>query len=151
VPGRAHVEITDAPPSLDAARRFVADPSHGGFTFFAGVVRDHNLGRDVVAVSYDVFEPLALATLRAICARTQGAHGPCHVYVAHARGRIAVGEPSVVIAASTPHRAESFAACRAVIEALKHEAPIWKQEHYVDGDSAWVKGHSLCRHEEHGR
>lgn len=147
---RTHVEITHAALSLDAARAFVADPAHGGFTFFAGVVRDHNLGRDVVAVSYDVFEPLALTTLRAICESVRVAHGPSHIYVAHAKGRVAVGDASVVIAASTPHRAESFAVCRAVIEALKHEAPIWKQEHYVDGDSAWVKGHSLCRHDAAG-
>lgn len=144
--GRIQVAVSDAPLSLDAAHRFVADPAHGAFTSFAGVVRSRNLGRDVIAVSYDVFEPLAVATLRRICERVEEAHRPVHIHVTHARGRLPVGEASVVIAVSTPHRKESFAACRAVIEALKHEAPIWKQEHYVDGDSEWVQGHSLCHH-----
>lgn len=147
--GRIHVSISDPPLSLDEARRFVADPAHGAFNSFVGMVRDRNLGRDVLGVSYDVFEPLAATTLQRLCERVRGEHGGrVNIYIAHARGRLAVGEVSTVIAVTTPHRAESFVACRALIEALKHEAPIWKQEHYTDGDSAWVQGHSLCRHGE---
>lgn len=147
--GRIEVVIRSEPLSLGEAERFCADPGHGAFASFVGNVRDRNLGRDVVAVSYDVFESLALKRLQAICEEARDAHGPSvHVFVSHRSGRVPVGEASVVIGVSTPHRAESFAACRAVIEALKHEAPIWKQEHYVDGQSEWVKGHSLCQHTE---
>jgi len=146
---RIEVVVRSESLSLDEAQRFCADVAHGAFASFVGNVRDRNLGRDVVAVSYDVFEPLALKRLRTICEETRDAHGPSvHLFVSHRKGRVAVGEASVVIGVSTPHRAESFAACRAVIEALKHEAPIWKQEHYVDGESEWVKGHSLCQHAE---
>lgn len=144
---RIEVVIRSEALSLDEAQRFCADPGHGAFASFVGNVRNRNLGRDVLAVSYDVFESLAQKRLTAICEEVQQKHGPSvHLFVSHRKGRVAVGEASVVIGASTPHRAESFAACRAVIEALKHEAPIWKQEHYVDGESEWVKGHSLCQH-----
>ncbi len=148
---RIEVAVRAEPLSLDEAARFCADPAHGAFASFVGWVRNRNLGRDVLAVDYDVFEPLASKTLRAICDRIADEHdGAVRLFVAHRTGRVAVGEASVVIGASTPHRAEAFAACRAVIEALKHEAPIWKQEHYVDGKSEWVKGHSLCQHDVTG-
>lgn len=147
--GRIHAEISEAPLSLDDARDFTADSAHGAFNSFVGMVRARNLGRDVLGVSYDVFEPLAVATLQRLCEQVRDTHqGKINIYIAHAKGRLAVGRTSVVIAVTTPHRAESFAACRTLIEALKHEAPIWKQEHYTDGDSEWVKGHSLCQHGE---
>ena len=73
---------------------------------------------------------------------------PLKVYVAHAKGRLAVGDIAVVVAAGTPHRDEAFRACRAVIEAVKHTSPIWKQEHYVDGSSEWSEGCSLCGSDE---
>lgn len=145
--GRIHVEIAKKPLSQDAAHRFVADAKHGAYNSFVGMVRDKNLGRDVLGVSYDVFEPLAIATLQRLCEQVRDEHHHhINIYIAHAKGRLAVGEASVIIAVSTPHRAESFAACRTLIESLKHEAPIWKQEHYTDGDSEWVQGHALCQH-----
>lgn len=120
----------------------VANPKHGAEATFFGVVRAHNLGRDVVAVSYDAHASLCEAVFDGIIARIDSAHD---VLLVHRTGRLVVGEISVAIAVSSVHRAEAFAACREIIEAVKHEAPIWKQEHYVDGDSDWVKGHSLCR------
>lgn len=128
-----------------AAMNFVADPGFGGITMFVGRVRDLNNGRRVTGVSYDLFDPLAL-TVFADAARTAHVQfGPrLRLYVAHAKGRLAVGDLAVVVAAGTPHRDEAFRACRAVIEAVKHAAPIWKQEHYVDGDSVWSEGCSLC-------
>lgn len=147
--GRIEVKIAENPLSLEAAQHFVADPAHGAFNCFIGMVRARNLGRDVLGVSYDVFEPLALTTLQQLCERVRDEQdGKINISITHAKGRLAVGETSVIIAVTTPHRAESFAACRALIEALKHEAPIWKQEHYTDGDSEWVQGHALCQHAE---
>ena len=64
--------------------------------------------------------------------------------MAHARGRLAVGEVAVVVAAGSPHRDEAFRACRQLIEGVKHQCPIWKQEHFSDGDSLWSEGCSLC-------
>jgi molybdopterin synthase catalytic subunit len=139
------VDIAQASLDPQAALDFVSDPGFGGITSFVGRVRDLNHGRVVVGVSYDMFEPLALTVFAEAAAAAQADVGPrLKLYVAHARGRLAVGDLAVVVAAGTPHRDEAFRACRAVIEAIKHRAPIWKQEHYADGDSVWSEGCSLC-------
>ena len=128
-----------------AALEFVSDPGFGGVTMFVGRVRDLNQGREVAGISYDLYRPLALARFAEIAEQAQREFGPAlKLYIAHALGRLAVGELAVVIAAGTPHRDEAFRACRLAIEAVKHSAPIWKQEHYVDGDSVWSEGCSLC-------
>ena len=128
-----------------AALAFVADAGFGGASLFVGRVRDRNHGRDVVGVSYDIHQPLALVRFAQIADEVESEVGEkLKLYIAHAHGRLAVGDIAVVIAAGTPHRDEAFRACRQAIEAVKHSAPIWKQEHYADGDSAWSEGCSLC-------
>lgn len=145
--GRIQVQITDKAIDVPAAYQFVSDPAHGAINAFVGMVRQTNLGRQVLGVSYDVFEPLANNILQTMCAKMiQRFDGKMNISITHFKGRLDVGGISVVIAVSTPHRAESFQACQALIDELKHVAPIWKQEHYTDGDSAWVQGHSLCQH-----
>lgn len=143
-----HVVIVErrvAALDMAAALDFVTDPRFGGITSFIGRVRDHNLGRTVTGISYDLFEPLALRTFRAIGERARAEVGaPLKLYIAHAKGDLDIGDLAVLVAAGTPHRDEAFRACRLAIEAVKHEAPIWKQEHYMDGDSAWSEGCSLC-------
>ncbi|MDN5863676.1 MAG: molybdenum cofactor biosynthesis protein MoaE [Gammaproteobacteria bacterium] len=143
-----HVEIVDrseAKLNVAAALEFVADPRFGGIANFVGRVREFNRDREVTGITYDLFEPLVLKTFREIGARTLAEVGaPLKLWIAHAQGDLGLGDPAVVVAAGTPHRDEAFRACRLTIEALKHEAPIWKQEHYADGDSAWSEGCSLC-------
>ncbi|MEO8742017.1 MAG: molybdenum cofactor biosynthesis protein MoaE, partial [Lysobacteraceae bacterium] len=117
----------------------------GGIAMFVGRVRDLNEGRAVTGVSYDMFDALALTVFERSVRDAAAEFGPkLRMVVAHAKGRLAVGDFAVVVAAGTPHRDEAFRACRAVIEAVKHAAPIWKQEHYSDGDSVWSEGCSLC-------
>ncbi|HUA81481.1 MAG TPA: molybdenum cofactor biosynthesis protein MoaE [Dyella sp.] len=141
----AVVDIRDTALDPAAALDFVSDPRFGGIDMFIGKVREHNLGRIVTGVSYDLFEPLALRTFEAIAARARNEiGGPMKLYIAHAKGDLGIGDVAVIVAAGTPHRDEAFRACRLAIETVKHEAPIWKQEHYVDGDSAWSEGCSLC-------
>ncbi len=148
-------DIREAPLDPNAALAFVSDPRFGGIACFVGRVRAHNLGRTVTGISYDLFEPLALETFRTIGARARAEVGdPLKLYIAHARGDLGLEDLAVLVAAGTPHRDEAFRACRLAIEAVKHEAPIWKQEHYVDGDSAWSEGCSLCEEQravEHAR
>lgn len=134
-------EVLDPAAALD----FVSNPGFGGIAMFVGRIRDLNQGRRVTGVSYDLFRPLALARFAEIAEQAQRDVGPSlKLYIAHAMGRLAVGDIAVVIAAGTPHRDEAFRACRAAIEAVKHSTPIWKQEHFEDGDSAWSEGCSLC-------
>ncbi|WP_313401068.1 molybdenum cofactor biosynthesis protein MoaE [Stenotrophomonas sp.] len=125
---------------------FVSDPGFGGIDVFIGKVRDLNQGRAVQGITYDMFEPLVLNEFQRLVAEVEAEFGPrIKLYVAHARGRLAVGEVAVVVAAGSPHRDEAFRACRQLIEAVKHRSPIWKQEHYQDGDSEWSEGCSLCQ------
>ena len=146
----AVVERGTAALDVAAALDFVSDPRFGGIAVFVGKVRNHNVGRQVTGISYDLFEPLALRLFRAIGERARAEVGaPLKLYIAHAKGDLQLDDLAVVVAAGTPHRDEAFRACRLAIEAVKHEAPIWKQEHYVDGDSAWSEGCSLCEEDRH--
>lgn len=139
------VDIEQARLDPAVAIAYVADPRFGGVALFLGRVRAQNLGRTVTGVAYEIFEPLALRIFQAIGERIRKeVDAPCKLYIAHARGDLQVGDPAVVIAAGTPHRDEAFRACRLAIEAVKHEAPIWKREQYVDGSSEWGQGCSLC-------
>ncbi len=145
-----HVDIRDNdrhPLDPAAAIAFVEAPGNGAAVLFIGAVRDHNQGRSVIGVSYDVHETMAKRSFHDICAEAcrQGPQG-LRIHLSHAKGRLPVGGLSVVIAAASPHRDEAFKACRYVIEELKHRSAIWKQEHYTDGDSAWLQGHALCSH-----
>ena len=125
-------------------------PAHGGQACFFGAVRNLNHGRDVLAVSYECHTSLAMTVLEEIVNEARIKWGDELVAVViHGTEKLNVGEISVGIGVSTPHRDEAFEACRYIIEQLKVRAPIWKQEHYIDGDSEWLKGHELCRHSKH--
>ncbi|MEO5828716.1 MAG: molybdenum cofactor biosynthesis protein MoaE [Luteimonas sp.] len=139
------LDITAGKLDPAAALAFVSDPGFGGIAMFVGRVRDLNHGRVVTGVSYDLHEPLARSGFAAIANQARQDFGPdLKLYIAHASGRLGIGDLAVVIAAGSPHRDEAFRACRQAIEAVKHTSPIWKQEHYADGDSVWSEGCSLC-------
>jgi molybdopterin synthase catalytic subunit len=143
----AVVDAADAALDVAAAFEFVSDPAFGGYAAFVGRIRELNHGRRVTGVSYDLFDALAKVRFAEIAAEAEAAVGAdVRLWIAHAKGRLAVGGVAVVIAAGTPHRDEAFRACRLAIEAVKHTAPIWKREHYADGDSEWSEGCSLCGH-----
>lgn len=128
-----------------AALDFVSDPGFGGIALFVGRVRNANRGRDVTGVSYSLFAPLVMKVFERACREAAEEFGPrLRLHVSHAHGRLGIGDLAVVVAAGTPHRDEAFRACRKVIEIVKHESPIWKKEHYSDGDSEWSEGCSLC-------
>lgn len=127
---------------------FVTQPHNGAESLFVGTVRKLNQGKDVLGVSYDVFEPLARQSFTDICKEAQEKWGKSlSLYVVHGKGRLDVGGISIVIAVGSPHRDEAFKACRYVIEQIKHRSPVWKLEHYADGDSEWTQGCELCTHE----
>jgi molybdopterin synthase catalytic subunit len=126
---------------LDAVRitGSVSSPGCGAVATFVGLVRDNNVGRRVLWLDYEAYEPLARTTFERIGAEC-AAHWPSVALAIHHRvGRIAIGEASVVIAAASPHRADAFAACRYAIERVKQIAPVWKHEHF-EGGEAWIEG-----------
>jgi molybdopterin synthase catalytic subunit len=129
------------PDPLDAAALVaaVADPDHGGTATFIGTTRREGGAREVAELRYEAYEELAEAELAAIAAEAEARYG-ARVAVAHRVGAVAVGEPSVAVAASAGHRREAFAACRYAIDALKARAPIWKRTVYADGEATWVDG-----------
>lgn len=121
-----------------AAVAAVSDPSCGGVGLFLGVVRDQHEGRAVTGLTYEAWEEQAPGALRRVAEEVVREHADVRaVYAWHRIGELTVGETSVVVAASAPHRAEAFAACRNLIDRLKAEVPIWKQEHLVDGSARW--------------
>jgi molybdopterin synthase catalytic subunit len=119
--------------------------THGAQILFTGVVRNHNQGRRVLGVSYDVHPVLAQKTLQAIAQEVQDQWGKdLNVQIVHRAGRLAVGDVSLAILVSSRHRDEAYKASRYVIEEIKNRAEIWKKEHYETGDSEWLQGHALC-------
>lgn len=123
---------------------WAAEPSHGAANCFVGLVRDNHQGRQVLAITYDAFDPLALKVFGEIAAEVRQRWGDSlRIAISHFKGRQPVGGVSIVIVVGSPHRGESFEACRYVIDEIKRRAPIWKQEHFVDGDSGWVEGNPL--------
>ncbi len=147
--GKIYVDVWDVnetPLNSMAGLAYVTENSNGAEVLFIGTVRNHNHGKKVLGISYDVFEPLAKQSFKEICKEAQEKWGKSlDLYVVHAKGRLNIGGLSIVIAVGSPHRHEAFKACRYVIEQIKHRSPIWKLEHYVNGDSQWTQGCKLCR------
>ncbi len=140
-----HVEISSSALNIQDACDFVMDSAHGAIDTFIGVVRNHHEGNKVEGITYDVHEGLAKATFNDICQEARDKWSGIKCYVAHFKGELDIGGISVIIAVSSAHRAESFDACRYIIEELKKRSPIWKKEHYPHGKSQWLAGHSLAQ------
>jgi molybdopterin synthase catalytic subunit len=118
----------------------VGAPGDGAVLLFLGTVRDHNDGRAVSGMRYDAYGAMAEKVLQAIAEEAADRLGTDRLVVVHRVGELGIGEISVAIAASGPHRAEAFDATRYVIEEIKKRLPVWKKEHYVEGDAQWVTG-----------
>lgn len=119
--------------------RMANDPGNGAIVIMSGMVRNQTEGRPVIALEYQAYTPMALKVFERIAnsIRTRWSE-VTQVVIHHRIGRLQIGEISVLVAVGTPHRAEAFAACQFAIDTLKHEAPIWKKEHWADGSSSWV-------------
>jgi len=107
-------------------------------------VRDHHAGRPVAKLTYSAYRPMALAGLRRIVTDLEASGPGLRAAIVHRLGEVPVGEASVVIAISSPHRAAAYEASRTALERLKAEIPIWKREHYADGEAAWREEEPLA-------
>ena len=126
--------VTTSPP--DAAGPQAIGP--GAITSFVGVVRNENAGRRVVRLEYEGYDPLAIRAFERIGSET-AERWAVRLALHHRLGSLQIGEASVMIAVSSPHRADAFAACRYAIERVKQIAPVWKHEFFEGGD-VWIEG-----------
>jgi molybdopterin synthase catalytic subunit len=132
-------ELREQPLSVAEVLTAVSHPAAGGTAVFVGTVRDHDKGRPVTRLCYSA-HPSAGAELARVCEKVAAGSQLLAVAAVHRTGELVVGEAAVVVAAAAAHRAAAFGACQALIEALKHEVPIWKQQWFADGSSEWVAG-----------
>ena len=110
----------------------------GGVVNFFGIVRARaDDGREVEGLSYEAYEPMAVAELERIGDEARELYGVGKVAVVHRIGEVAVGEIAIAVATAAPHRAAAFDACRYVVDEVKRRAPIWKKERYAGGDEHW--------------
>lgn len=131
--------VRDAIDPAEVLARVGANEDGAGL-LFVGVVRDHSEGRAVGGVRYDAYEEMAAGVLREIADEAVKVLGTDRIAVVHRIGDLAVGEVSVVIAVSSPHRAEAYESSRFIIEEIKKRLPVWKKERYSDGVEEWVAG-----------
>jgi molybdopterin synthase catalytic subunit len=131
------VDLRETP--LDVAEVVAAldDDASGGLTLFVGRVRDHDGGRDVDRLDYSA-HPSALDRMREVCERVAKEYDVHGVAAVHRVGTLAIGDVAVVVAATSAHRGEAFAASKALIDTLKAETPIWKHQRFGDGSDEWV-------------
>ena len=128
-----------APLSLDDAYRLADDGANGAIVLMSGMVRNNTDGKSVIALEYQAYEPMAISIFRQISTQIrQQWPDVTKIVIHHRTGRLIVGDISVLVAIGSPHRSEAFAACQYAIDTLKHNAPIWKKEHWADGSSSWV-------------
>ncbi|MBD2255041.1 molybdenum cofactor biosynthesis protein MoaE [Nostoc parmelioides] len=131
--------ITFAPLSLEEIYTLADDSANGAVVVMSGMVRNQTDGKPVVALEYQAYEPMALRVFHQIAADIRSTWPAVNRVVIHHRiGRLQIGQISVLVAIGCPHRSEAFEACRYAIDTLKHNAPIWKKEHWQDGSSSWV-------------
>jgi len=135
-----HAAIVHDPIRNESVLAHVGAEADGATVLFLGVVRDHADGRPVTGMTYESYEKMAEPVLREIALEAAQRAGSDRVAVVHRVGDLAIGEVSVAIAVSSPHRAEAFDASRYVIEEIKKRLPVWKKEHYADGAPEWVEG-----------
>jgi molybdopterin synthase catalytic subunit len=122
---------------IDVASLTARAAGDGAVALFFGVVRNENRGREVLRLEYEAYEEMALPLMEEIAAETARRFPVTDVRIVHRLGRLEIGEASVAVAVSSPHRAEAFSACRFAIDTLKAQVPIWKKELYADG-SEWL-------------
>lgn len=134
----ATVELVETPIDVGALIGGLDAPSSGALCTFVGRVRNIHDGRAVERLAYSAHPTMAIAKMRAIALEATQRWPLTGLTLVHRIGTLEIGEVSVAVLAASGHRAESFDACRYVIEALKHEVPIWKQEHYAQGDPRWI-------------
>ncbi len=133
------VRLQSEPIDSAALVASVRGDGDGAVTFFLGTVRDSNRGRRVIHLEYEAYEAMAVRQMERIEELASEKFAVNGIAVVHRTGRLAIGEASVAIAVSAPHRGAAFDACRFIIDRIKQEVPIWKKECF-EGGEVWIEG-----------
>jgi len=133
-----HAALTRQTLDVAALAARVAHHGAGASSLFVGTVREVNVGKRVLSIDYEAYEPMAERELAAVAHEVAARHQGARVAIEHRLGTLGLGEASVAIAVSHPHRGPAIAACAEAIELLKRRVPIWKREHFADGTVDWV-------------
>jgi molybdopterin synthase catalytic subunit len=136
----ATIQVTEAPLDAASVRAAALDPQAGAVVLFEGCARDSHQGRPVELLAYEAFVPMAEAELGRIRAEAMARFGLTRCLIHHRLGEVPLLEAAVLVAASSPHRREAFAAAAWIMDRIKERVPIWKRERYTDGAQAWVEG-----------
>ncbi|MEM7431170.1 MAG: molybdenum cofactor biosynthesis protein MoaE [Pseudomonadota bacterium] len=131
-------EISKTAIHPDSLRRTLFDEAAGAYCGFEGWIRNHNEGREVRSLEYEAYAPVAVLEAQKIFAEAASQWPHLKAHCVHREGHLEIGDCAVWVGVSAAHRDEAFQACRYIIDQVKVRLPIWKKEHYVDGDSGWV-------------
>lgn len=131
-------DITEAPIDVNALLESVRTEEAGAVVLFLGTVRKSTHGRETESLTYEAYQSMAAKEMRRVLAGIAGEWPVCRLAAEHRIGPLALGDIAVAIAVSGPHRDETFSAGRAAIDRIKDSVPIWKQEHWSDGEIEWV-------------
>jgi molybdopterin synthase catalytic subunit len=144
--------VREAPLSVAECVAAVTHPSAGGIDVFIGVVRDHNSGQSITLLEYEAYPSMAEKEMARIVSEIAAEIPGVRLAVLHRVGKLAVGDAAVVCAASAPHRAEAFRACRLLIDRIKERVPVWKREHGPGGPYwvGWQDARCTPGEHEHG-
>lgn len=129
--------LSEQPLSIEAVVEEVASEEAGAVATFVGTTRVHSRGRTVTTLEYEAYEGMAERVMSEIADELTARYELCAIAIHHRIGRVAIGERSVVIAVSAPHRQDALAACKDAIDTLKERVPLWKKEVYVGGEE-WI-------------
>lgn len=137
MPEIVYAVVTDAPVHIQELSKLVANPHSGAVVTFCGDVRDHDGGKEVASLLYEI-HPSAPEQIKLITQSVIGRFEIEKVAVAHRFGAIAIGETAFAVAVSAPHRRAAFDACSAIVDEVKAKLPIWKHQKFTDGSDEWV-------------
>ena len=137
MPELVYAVVTDAPVHIQELSKLVANPHSGAVVTFCGDVRDHDGGKEVASLLYEI-HPSAPEQIKLITESVIGRFEIEKVAVAHRYGDIAIGETAFAVAVSAAHRQAAFEACAAIVDEVKAKLPIWKHQKFTDGSDEWV-------------
>jgi molybdopterin synthase catalytic subunit len=137
---KTSIKITSEKLDLQECYNFVTDASCGGISAFVGTVRNDTKGKEVKQLDFSTYKPMAIKEMQKIADLTLAKFSIAKIAIHHAEGMLQIGEIPVIITASAKHRKAAFDACQFAIDTLKETVPIWKKEHFSDGE-IWVNAH----------